>query len=253
MGAVRALAAAKVMSLVPVALAVGIIAETLQNLANLSMATAFNSEGKPIKFTKMKAKDFATAAQNAIGMVKIMASIFGDKIEKPTILDEEIEINPLTKTELDRISNKSKRKIRQLSKITGHIGTIANTIAAIATLNVPVGFDEEGKANKFEKITAAQLKGASQNVSGIIKMLGGLLAGGENGKAFDVTIGGETISVIPLKDEELDSFSGRTKRKMEKLNDITLSIQSITGIIGEITKIDLPSDFNPSAISTFVR
>lgn len=346
------LAAAKVMALVPVVLAVGIIAETLQNLANLSIATAFNNEGKPIKFTKMKASDFATAGQNAIGMIKIMASIFGDNTEKLPILGKTIAINPLTTTELDKISGKSKRKIKQLSKITGfvgniaetlqniaslrlatefnnegkpikfrsmkaedfatagenaagivkilaslftnegfndkilgvdvivkgvtetdlnnitgkakrkmkklskitgYIGTITNTIGAIATLNIPVGFDEEGKANKFEKITATQLKGASENVAGIIKMLGGLLSGDGNGNAFDVVIGGETIRVIPLSDSELDSFTDRTRRKMEKLNDITLSVQDITGIIGEITKIDIPSDFDPSTITTFVN
>ena len=346
------LAAAKVMALVPVALAVGIIAETLQNLANLSIATAFNNEGKPIKFTKMKATDFALAGQNAIGMIKIMASIFGDETTSVKILGKNISIVPLSEKELEGISNKSKRKIRQLSKITGfigniaetlqniaslrlatefnsdgkpikfrnmkgsdfatagenaaaivkilaslftdegfngellgekvivkgitesdlnditgkakrkmrklskitgYIGTITNTIGAIATLNIPVGFDEDGKANKFEKITATQLKGASENVAGIIKMLGGLLSGDGNGNAFDVIIGGETIRVTPLSDSELDSFTDRTRRKMEKLNDITLSVQDITGIIGEITKIDIPSDFDPSTITTFVN
>lgn len=345
------LAAAKVMTLVPVALAVGIIAETLQNLASLSIPTAFNNEGKPIKFVKMQAKDFAIAGQNAIGMIKIMTRIFGDDEEPVTILGKTIKIKPLSKEELESITNKSKRKIRQLSKITGfigniaetlqniaslrlatefnsegkpikfknmeakdfavagenaagiikilaslftdegfedtilgtpviikgikeddlnkitgkakrkmrklskitgYIGTITGTIGAIATLNIPVGFDEDGNINKYEKITATQLKEASENVSGIIKMLGGLLVGDATGKAFDVTIGGETVSVIPLTDNELDSFSNRTRRKMEKLNEITLSIQSITGIIGEITKINIPKGFNASGITSLI-
>lgn len=247
------LAVAKVMSLVPVALAVGIIAETLQNLANLRIATAFNSEGKPIKFRNMKAKDFATAGENASGIVKILASLFTDNGFEGKILGENVIVKGITETDLNKITGKAKRKMRKLSKITGYIGTITNTIGSIATLNIPVGFDEEGQANKFEKITATQLKDASQNISGIIKMLGGLLAGGKNGEAFDVTIGGETISIIPLKDKELDSFSRRTRRKMEKLNDITLSIQSITGIIGEITKINIPDNFDTNKITNFVN
>lgn len=346
------LAAAKVMALVPVALAVGIIAETLQNLSNLRMATAFNSEGKPIKFVKMQAKDFATAGQNAIGMIKIMASIFGDEEKPVTILGKTIQIKPLTEKELEGISNKSKRKIRQLSKITGfagniaetlqniaslrlatefnsegkpikfknmdakdfatagenasgivkilaslftdngftgeilgekvivkgvtesdlnnitgkakrkmkrlskitgYIGTITGTIGSIATLNIPVGFNEEGQANKFEKITPEQLSGASENISGIIKMLGGLLAGDKNGNSFTVTIGGKPINITPLSDDELDSFSDRTRRKMEKLNDITLSVRDISTLVAEIGRIQIPNNFNPSRISELVN
>ena len=231
---------------------IGNIAETLQNIASLRLAIDFNSDGKPIKFRNMKASDFATAGENAAAIVKILASLFTDEGFTGDLLGEQIVVKGITETDLNNITGKAKRKMRKLSKITGYIGSITGTIGSIATLNIPVGFDEDGNINKYEKITAAQLKGASENISGIIKMLGGLLVGDATGKAFDVTIGGETVSVIPLTDDELDSFSNRTKRKIGKLNDITLSIQSITSIIGEITKINIPKGFNASGITSLI-
>ena len=147
------------------------IAEVLQNIASLKVPTKFDKTGKPIGFRSMDKNDFVAAAQNAIGMVRIVASLFGDKEKPITVLGSTISITPISEDDLKLITNKSKRKIRQLSKITSFIGDIAETIQNIASLKVPTAFDEQGKPTGYIHMEEEHFTKASTNVVKIISTL----------------------------------------------------------------------------------
>ena len=241
-----ALAAAKILLLVPVALAIGVIATTLQYIANLKMATAFNNEGKPIKFVQMKASDFAAAGQNAVGMIKIMASIFGDETKIIKILGKNISIIPITENELDGISNKAKRKIRQLSKITGFIGNIAETLQNIASLRLAIEFNSDGKPIKFRNMKPEDFATSAQNAATIIKMMAAIF--GDD--VTKLSILGQTISITPLNESEIENISGKSKRKMKKLSKITGYIGVIAGTLGSIATLNIPIEYNEEGFAT---
>ena len=147
------------------------IAEVLQNIASLKLPTKFDKTGKPIGFRSMDKNDFVAAAQNAIGMVRIVACLFGDKEKDVNILGTPISITPIKEDDLKLISNKTKRKIRQLSKITSFVGDIAETIQNIASLRVPNGFDEHGKPTGYIHMEERHFTEASTNVVKIISTL----------------------------------------------------------------------------------
>ena len=147
------------------------IAEVLQKIASLNLPTKFDNTGKPIGFRSMDKNDFVVAAQNAIGMVRIVASLFGDKEEPVNIIGTTISITPITEGDLKLITNKSKRKIRQLSKITSFIGDIAETIQNIASLKVPAAFDEQGRPTGYIHMEEKHFTSAAENVVKIISTL----------------------------------------------------------------------------------
>lgn len=147
------------------------IAEVLQNIASLNIPTKFDNSGRPIGFRSMNKNDFIAAAQNAIGMVRIVACLFADKEEPVNILGTTISITPITEGDLKLITNKSKRKIRQLSKITSFIGDIAETIQNIASLKVPTAFDEQGRPTGYIHMEEKHFTSAAENVVKIISTL----------------------------------------------------------------------------------
>jgi hypothetical protein len=241
-----ALAAAKILLLVPVALAIGAIATTLQYIADLKMATEFNNEGKPIKFVKMKAEDFALAGQNAIGMIKIMASIFGDQTKTVKILGKNISIVPLTESELNGITGKSKKKIKQLSQITGFIGNIAETLQNVASLKIPTEFNNEGKPIKFRRMWSKDFIDAAKNSATMVKIMAAIF--GDTPQAFEMA--DLKFRITPLSEAELEGIRGKTKRKMKKLSKITSYVGVICNTIGSLAALTFPTQFNEEGQAT---
>jgi hypothetical protein len=241
-----ALAAAKILLLVPVALAIGAIATTLQYIADLKMATEFNNEGKPIKFVKMKAEDFALAGQNAIGMIKIMASIFGDQTKTVKILGKNISIVPLTESELNGITGKSKKKIKQLSQITGFIGNIAETLQNVASLKIPTDFNEEGKPIKFRRMWSKDFIDAAKNSATMVKIMAAIF--GDTPQAFEMA--DLKFRITPLSEAELEGIRGKSKRKMRKLSKITSYVGIICNTIGSLAALTFPTQFNEEGQAT---
>ena len=191
------------------------IAEVLQNIASLKVPTKFDKTGKPIGFRSMDKNDFVAAAQNAIGMVRIVASLFGDKEKPITILGTPISITPISNDELKLITNKSKRKIRQLSKITSFIGDIAETIQNIASLKVPKAFDEQGKPTGYIHMEEEHFTKASTNV---VKIISTLIN----------TISSENIT---------DTIKSLSKKSLKNISVLLSSIGNIKNVVDAIQSL----------------
>ena len=209
------------------------IAETLQNIASLNLPTKFDKTGKPIDFRSMNKEDFIAAAQNAIGMVRIIACLFGDKedVKDITILGSSISITPITTDDLKLITNKTKRKIRRLSEITSFVGDIAETIQNIASLRVPNGFDEQGKPTGYIHMEERHFTSAAENVVKIISTL-------------ITTISSENI------EKTIKSLSKKSLKNISVLLSSLGNIKNIVDAIQSLAEMRFPVKFDSNGTPT---
>lgn len=234
------LAAAKVMALIPVALAISTMAETLQEISSLNMPIEWDDKGKPTKFVKMEPKNFKDAAINACNIAKIMANVFGEKPVELTILGEKITLNPITQKELEAITFSSRIKMRNLSKITESISDMAETLRNIASLNMPIEFNNTGKPTKFKAMESKDFIEAATNAHSIAKLLANLF--GE--EPITLTVKGAQVQLNPITKQELEGITWRNRIKMNNLAKITDSIGEMAYVIQQIASLNMPCEWN---------
>ncbi len=157
-----------------IARAISKMAETVQDIANLKVATEWNDKGKPIRYRELKTKDFKNMVTNVRLMFDAIVKPFLDLCTDPTykpIIDEFGAGN----TFFARIfgSNNTVMAAIALSfKLSKVIGSLAESVSGIANLMIPIAWNDEGVATKFRPMKEDDYNNA---VYGIKKILNTML------------------------------------------------------------------------------
>jgi hypothetical protein len=201
------------MMLTGVVAAVGRMAETLQHIASLSIPTEFDKKGKPIAYTKMTPQDFVDAATNAGTIIAFFSAIFGEKKKK---LPNGVVVGGILKN-IEHVSRSHVRKMKRIRKMVKSVGMMAETLQKIASLQIPVEFDDKGKPTGYRVMNAGDFTNASMNVAEIVRTLVGV---------FDETTpGGKRIVEI------LDDMSRKTPKRLKQIMEAISPVSNIIDVI----------------------
>jgi hypothetical protein len=228
------LLAAEMLLLLPIVVAVGIMAKTLQDIASLAIPTGFDSEGKATGYNKMTPDDFMTAAMNACNIARIMANLFGDDEFEIEISGQKIKMTPISEKDLDKIKGRTKRKMNQLASIVASIGQMATVLCDVASLAIPTGFDEEGKATGYRQMTTEDFSLAASNVALIATTLIGAIT-------------------APEISDRIDNMRRSTIKKIKGILEAIGSLDSIVYVIQQMVQMSVPTEYDSEGKPTAFR
>lgn len=226
----------KIMCLVPIAVAIGIIGHIISDIAAMRIPTEFDKDGKATAYQKMTTNDFIEAAANATAMTSILANLFGEKPFLVTVGGKAIMIKPITKEALEGITFSTMIKINMLMVIVKAIGRMAAILANVASLIVPdeeKGFDKEGKPLGWRKMTTKDFTEASENVA-LITMT--LVYGLTQYKAK--FLGGKSVS------EAIEELSLKAIVKMSVLFDVLGKFQNLVTVVQMMAQMTVPTKWD---------
>lgn len=216
------------------------MASRIQRIASLTM-DEFDEAGHPTGRTvKMKTQDFVDAALNGVAVAQTIAAMLDSEPTVITTSSGTFTVNGLSDEVLQRITTKSKRKIRQLSKITKFIGKMATTVADIASLNMATEWNEDGKPVSFQKMTTQDFVNASLNGTAVAKLMASILD--ENETVIETSVGNVAVKGIP--EATLEKITNSAKRKFRQLNKITKFIGRMTETVAKIASLKVATEWN---------
>ena len=143
---------------------VGRMAKTLSKIASLKFPTEFDKNGKGTKYHKMGANDFAEAASNGISIVSFFTAMFDDRPTTLTIGGKSVTIRPISMSALNKITLSTRIKFGFLNGIVKSIGSMASTVASVASLKVPIAWDKDGNPTEYEKIKDTDFTSAKERI-----------------------------------------------------------------------------------------
>jgi hypothetical protein len=135
---------------------IGNIADGIKKYAELKVPT-YDAKGKITGYQRLKADDFLQAGINVGLIVTTLAtSLFTIYQKHPEWFGDEI-----LSTILD--------SVRNMGEV---VSVVAESVAAIATLSIPIGWDKSGKPNKFKLMKNEDFIQAGVNIQTIISTIG---------------------------------------------------------------------------------
>ena len=143
---------------------VGRMAKTLSKIASLKFPTEFDKNGKGTKYHKMGANDFAEAASNGISVVSFFTAMFDDRPTTLTVGGKSVTIRPISMSALNKITLSTRIKFGFLNGIVKSIGSMASTVASVASLKVPIAWDKDGNPTEYEKIKDTDFTSAKERI-----------------------------------------------------------------------------------------
>ena len=197
-------ASAIMLSLLPVVLSVGAMAQVIESLANLKIATKFDKNGNPIDFREMTTEDFTKAGEN-IGI--IMTSVV-------TALS-----NPELKTNLSSLKSKAIENIGEVLSAMSGLKDIVYVVQQMAHMSVATAWNSDGKPIKFEQITEKQRADAITNA---ITLMTEFLAG----------ISSETVI------NNLEEMNRRSRKALEAVMNSCSGLKNLVDAVKEVSKYD---------------
>ena len=144
---------------------VGRMAKTLSKIASLKFPTEFDKNGKGTKYHKMGANDFAEAASNGISIVSFFTAMFDDRPTTLTVGGKSVTIRPISMSALNKITLSTRIKFGFLNGIVKSIGSMASTVASVASLKVPIAWDKDGNPTEYEKIKDTDFTSAKERIA----------------------------------------------------------------------------------------
>jgi len=129
-------------------------------------------------------------------------------------------------------------RMMMLIPIAISLGIISRVIADIASLKMPIEFDEKGNPKKYQKMEAKDFMEAATNAAGIASTLANLF-GDED---FEVNVGGQKVTIHPITEKMLEKITGSTVRKMAQLMWISVCIGGMAKVLQKIASLNMPDD-----------
>ena len=165
-----------------------------------------------------------------------------DQIKEPIILIKALvtEVNKQFGVKGTISLLKASAKMLMMIPIISTLGNIATVLQNIASLSIPTGFDNEGKATGYTKMTSDDFLNAAANAAGIVSIIAHLFGDDE----VTVTIGGKQITISPITEDDLGKISKSTKNKMVIIGEITSTIASIASVLQNIASLSIPTGFD---------
>ena len=197
-------ATAIMLSLLPVVLSVGAMAQVIESLANLRIATKFDKNGNPIDFRDMTEDDFTNASKN-IGI--IITSIV------EALSDPQLTSNLLL------LESKAIKNIGGVLSSLSGLKDIVYVVQQMAHMSVATAWNREGKPIKFEQITEQQRSDAIKNA---ITLMTEFLAG----------ISSETVV------NNLEDMNRRSRKALESVMNSCSGLKNLVDAVKEISNYD---------------
>lgn len=197
-------ASAIMLSLLPLVLSVGAMAQVIESLANLRIATKFDKNGKPIDFREMTEDDFTNAGKN-IGT--IMTSIV------TALSDPQLSSNLLL------LESKAIENIGGVLSSMSGLKNIVDVVQQMAHMSVATAWNSEGKPIKFTQITEQQRADAITNA---ITLMTEFLAG----------ISSETVI------NNLEDMNRRSRKALESVMSSCSGLKNLVDVIKEVSNYD---------------
>lgn len=212
----------------------------IQRIASLTM-DEFDEAGHPTgKTVKMKTQDFVDAALNGVAVAQTIAAMLDSEPTTITTSAGSFTVTGLSDEVLDRITNKNKRKLRQLSKITKFIGKMATTVADIASLNMATEWNDDGKPVSFQKMTTQDFVNASINGVAVASLMASIL----DDKSTVIKTSGGNVTVKGIQKDTLEKITNSAKRKFRQLNKITRFIGRMTETVARIASLKVATEWS---------
>ncbi len=120
--------------------------------------------------------------------------------------------------------------------ISSSIGHMAKVVRDIATLNMPVEFNKDGKATKYEKMKPEDFARAAENGAGVAKIFMALFGW----KATTLNILGTKVTIEPIKLTEMAKVSRFARKRMKRLNKIVGFIGNMAKTVQDIAALRIP-------------
>lgn len=120
--------------------------------------------------------------------------------------------------------------------ISSSIGHMAKVVRDIATLNMPVEFNKDGNATKYEKMKPEDFARAAENGAGVAKIFMALFGW----KATTLNILGTKVTIEPIKLTEMSKVSIFARKRMKRLNKIVGFIGNMAKTVQDIAALRIP-------------
>jgi hypothetical protein len=192
------------LSLLPLVLSVGAMAQVIESLANLRIATKFDKNGKPIDFREMTEDDFTKAGKN-IGT--IMTSIV------TALSDPQLSSNLLL------LKSKAIENIGEVLSAMSGLKDIVYVVQQMAHMSVATAWDREGKPIRFKQITEKDRADAIKNA---------------------ITLMTEFLSGISSKTviNNLEEMNRRSRKALESVMSSCSGLKNLVDAVKEVSKYD---------------
>lgn len=158
---------------------ISMIAEGVANMANLTVATAWNENGQPTKFRTLKYKDFKAAADNIKEIVETLGgaicTIYKDNKELFEVPDVVVRVGFIKITKSGSGPTVFEKVVKACSSLGQMISSIAAGVGDMASLKVADQWNSEGAPIHYRYLQSKDFELAGQNVSEIVKTLGAAL------------------------------------------------------------------------------
>ena len=198
------IAASIMLSLLPVVLSLSAMAQVIESLANLRIATKFDKNGNPIDFREMNEVDFINAGRN---IETIMTSII-------TALSD-----LKTRKKLLSLKSKAIENIGDVLSAMSGLKNIVDVVQQMAHMSVATAWNSEGKPIKFTKISEQQRADAITNV---ITLMTEFLSG----------ISSETVI------NNLEDMNRRSRQALESVMSSCSGLKNLVDAVKEVSKYD---------------
>ena len=212
---------------------VGCMADTLQHIAQLTIPTEFDEKGRGKKFVKMSKQDFIDAADNATTIIGFATSLFTSDTLK---VGNENYPNPVKDMLYIPIMPIVKRSFRRLRTIVGYIGDMADTLQHIASLNMPVSWDNNGKPNKFIPMKREEFMDAANNAGAIMGFFTAMFRGGTK-----IKVNGEDILIPQIKIPFIPLI---IKISFRRIRTMVGYIGDMAETVQRIAALSIPDEWN---------
>lgn len=184
------------------------------------------------------------AMKEMVTAVKLTSEIKGDKdelIAKMSIpvdiamglIEKVMEVPPF-------ILPIAASRVYSLASIVRNIGVMADTLQHIASLNIPVSWDKNGKPKEFIKMTGEDFRNAAINASGILGMAAGMFRDGEEPVKYKFSDGTEA-ETQSISMASIEKIGWGMKWKIRRLSKIVGYIGNMADTLQHIASLNMPN------------
>lgn len=131
-------------------------------------------------------------------------------------------------------------KVAALNDIVGSVGNMAITLQKIASLNMPIEWDDKGKPTQFVKMQGTDFRDAMVNAAGILGVASSMFASPEETQPEYVFADGTKAAVKGISMSGLDNIGFWTKYKVRRLADIVNSVGNMAMVLQRIASLNMP-------------
>lgn len=222
----------------------GLIANVLQHIASLNMPdpeAGYDDKGNPKGWKQMQADDFAKASMNTSVILGMTAAMFGDEEREFTLGDgSRFKVQVVDTAAIDKIGYMTRIKVKRLAKIVGYVGSMADVLQHIASLNMPdpeKGYDENGKPLGWKQMQGPDFATAASNAGTILSFFADLFAD----KPVTRKILGQTVTIGMTNElAGIENISRSMKRRIKRLGEIVGVVGNMANTLQNIASLNMP-------------